>query len=305
VCGSQADASLRLLAAGGPEAAAGATTDEPLRIAALSGGWSDVGSFGAEIRGLEQAPSRGRVYGVTAADELVTVDPDTGQRLATIGSLPATAAFQLPTSGEQPALYESLAFDPGATASPGDDLLYAIRLAQACPDDEFCDAELVTIDPDDATTLARGPITELYPGTRHGLAFDSARGVLYSTKGFSGLWEIDPACVGTPGCFGCCEATDTELDLVRTDASLAYEVSTDRLFLVGTDSFGGVLLDVIDAATLAPMDSLGIDAFTPGALAAPEPAAGTLGGAALVTLAISAASRRSLRRPRPAARRSC
>jgi hypothetical protein len=308
VCGATPEASVQLLAAGGPEAAAGAVTDDPLRVAALAGGWTDLGGFGgnAVLRGLEAAPSRGAIYGVTQADELIRVDPATGMRLATIGALPATGSFSLPPGGSQAALYESLAFDPGPTAGAGDDLLWSIRISESCPDDEFCDVELVSIDPDDAATTVRGPLTALYPGTRHGLGFDAVRGRLYSTIGFGGLSEVDTACTGTPGCFGCCEATDTGLDLVFSDAALAYEATTDQLYAIGTDLFGGVAFVVIDAAAqpLAALEPIGIDAFTPGALAAPEPGAAALGAAVAAALT-SLSSRRSPRRRRRAARRSC
>jgi hypothetical protein len=303
VCVARSEAAVRLLAAGGPEATTGAVSDEPLRLAAASGGWTDVGGFDAEIRALEEAPSRGLVYGITAADQLVAIDPDTGARLATIGALPATAVFALPTSGTQAATYEALAFDPGASAGPGDDRLWALRIATACAPNDGCDVELVSIDPDDAATAAHGPLTQLLPGRRFGLAFDSARAALYALIPYLGIHEVDSSCVGTAGCFGCCETTDTAVDLVRSDAALAYDAASDRIWVVGTDPADRVSFEAIEAGSFEVALSLGIDGFTPGALAAPEPPASLLGAASVGLL--SASWRRSRRCPRRAARRSC
>jgi hypothetical protein len=304
VCGAAPPA--RVIAAGGPGAASGAVTDEVLRLSALAGGWSDVGDFGVEVRGMEYARSRARLYAVTAADELIAVDPDTGARLDTIGALPATGSFDFPAGLSQQARYESLAFDPGNLPTQADDLLYSIRVSEGCGAAQFCVAELVTIDPDDAATVVRGPLTSLYPGTRHhGLAYDVGNGKLFGTLPSAGLVAIDTSCAGTPMCFGCCEVTDDMVsDFVFRDASLAYDLASNDLVLVGGDSSGGVSF-VTGGVTTAFSEPIGIDAFTPGALAAPEPGAGTLGAGALVALWISAAWRRSLRRPRRAARRSC
>jgi hypothetical protein len=302
VCGAAgSDASVVLLAAGGPESVEGAATDDPLRISGLSGGWTDLGSFSGatQILGLEYAPGRDRVYGVTSADALVTIDPVTGAQLATIGTLPATGDFFVPPDVVPLSVrYDGLAFDPGATASPADDQLYLVRQPESCDDSDFCFSQIVSVDPDTAATTFVGDLDTGFFDGFQGLAFDGLRGRLYASAGGSvGIWEIDLACP-----FEFCSVIDVAGE-PRIESSLAYDAATDRLYLVGTQSGGRLFYDSFDAETFEHDEAIGIDGFTPGGLAAPEPSAFATGITVLV--ALTWLRRGTPQPPRRAARRDC
>lgn len=300
VCGaSGSDASVSLLAAGGLESVVGAATDDPLRLSGLSGGWTDLGSFdgATQVLGLEYAPGRDLIYGVTNADALITVDPVTGAQLAVIGSLPATGDFLQP-DGIQPARYDGLAFDPGPTAQLTDDQLYLVRQPESCDDTDYCVSQVVSVDPDTAATTLVGDLDTGFLDGVQGLAFDSQRGHLYaSAAGEVAIWEIQLDCP-----FQFCSVVDVA-GRTRLRSSLAYDAATDRLYLIGTREDDRVYYDSIDAATFEQAEPIGIDGFTPGGLAAPEPggfATGITALAALIWL-----RRGTPRRPRRAARRDC
>lgn len=300
VCGAAgSDASVVLLAAGGLESVDTAATDDPLRMSGLSGGWTDLGAFSGatQMLGLEYAPDRGVVYGVTSTDVLVTIDALTGAQLDTIGSLPATGDFLQP-DGIQPARYDGLAFDPGATSSPTDDQLYLVRQPESCDDTDFCVSQVVSVDPDTATTTLVGDLDTGFFDGFQGLAFDSARGRLYaSAAGGVGIWEIELACP-----FQFCSVVDVAGE-PRIKSALAYDAATDRIYQIGTQSAGRLFYDSFDAETFEHDEAIGIDGFTPGGLAAPEP-----DGIATALAAIAALTwlRRGIpRRPRRAAHRDC
>jgi hypothetical protein len=299
VCGAAgSDASVALLAAGGLESVSGAATDDPLRISGLTGGWSDLGSFSGatQVLGLEYAPGRDLVYGVTSTDELIAIDPETGAQLAGIGALPATGDFS--SDGIQPVRYDGLAFDPGATASLTDDQLYLVRQPESCSDQNFCFSQLVSVDPDTAATTFVGDLDTGFVDGFQGLAFDSQRGRLYaSAAGPVGILEIQLSCP-----FQFCSVVGAAGE-TRIESSLAYGAATDRLYLIGTQAGGRLFFDSFDAATFAQDETIGIDGFTPGGLAAPEPGAYATGVTALV--ALSWFRRETPRRPRRAARRDC
>jgi len=311
VCGEAgSDASLSMLVSGGTASITGDVPDARLHVAGVTGGWTDLGatSGGVELTGMEYAASRRTTYAVTATDQLLRLDPVTGATLATIGTLPATGDFgDFPPGASSNAFYQSLAFDPGPSASAADDLLYAIRESESCrvldpvACSAFCSGELVSVDPDDATTLLVGALDSLFCGGFPGLAYDSTRDRLYAAvaAGVS-LYEIDLAC---PSQFcsmnevlygpdeGSAEQNAARQILARFRPTLAYSPTTDRLYRLGADSVRQIY-DVFDAETLAFAEPIGIDGFTAGGLAAPEPNASLLGAAAIAACAFVARRRR-------------
>jgi hypothetical protein len=332
VCGAAgSDAAIPLLVAGGTASIDGDTPDERLHVAGLTGGWTALGatSGNAEITGMEYAASRRATYAVTADDQLLQLDPESGVTLATIGALPATGTFCdgatcHPTGAVAAAFYDSLAFDPGLTSAPGDDLLYAIRESESCRATDpitcdggggFCAGQLVSIDPDTAATTLLGDVDQLFCGGFPGLAFDAVRRKLYASGAAGvGLFEIDLACQPS-----FCTALEVDYGaqqdayravLARYRPSLAYSAATDRLYRLGNDGTHQ-LYDVFDAETLLFAEPIGLAAFTAGGMAAPEPSTLWLGVTALAACGLVARRRRvtsrrgSLRRRHRAARRSC
>jgi hypothetical protein len=265
------------MAAAGPGFGTGETSDDPLLMSGLTGGWSDLGSFGVSgevVEGLAYATDSSTLYGVvpsdTGDDFLVIIDPATGVITATPGTL-ANGSDKL----------VALAYDPGATSAPGDDLLIALESNGVFED-------VVTIDPESPNTS--NFIGALASGAEdgfRGLAYDSAGGKLYTSSPFpDGIYEIDLSTCP----FFCGLEAKTGLGLERFDSGLSYSPDTGMLHLVGGQT--GVpplgprtLYDVIDASTFVTTTStIQVDAFTTAALAAvpvPEPtsAAGLIAGA--------------------------
>lgn len=310
ICGEAgSDASLSMLVSGGTASITGDAPDARLHVSGLSGGWESLGATtgNVEITGMEYAASRGATYAVTATDQLLRVDARTGATLATIGTLPATGDFgDFPPGASSNAFYQSLAFDPGPSASAADDLLYAIRESESCRAIDpatcpaFCSGELVSVDPDDATTLLVGALDSLFCGGFPGLAYDSTRGKLYAavSAGVS-LYEIDldcPSqfCTMNEVLYGPDESSPEQNAarqiLARYRPTLAYSPTTDRLYRLGADSVRQ-LYDVFDAETLAFAEPIGVDGFTAGGLAVPEPGATLLGAAAIGAIACAARRR--------------
>jgi DNA-binding beta-propeller fold protein YncE len=253
------DASVQLMAAGGPEAAEGAATDDALLISGLSGGWANLGPIGASTAptGLAYAPLRGVLYAVNPLpgdDELITLDPATGSRTGTIGTLAGKEEVDV------------LAFDPGATDAESDDRLLALFRVGIYQD-------LFAIDPDDASVTYLGWLSIYIQGGYYfeGLAYDSANDKLY-TSGYAngGIYEIDYTCPSTR----CGMAEVLSIHVPRAASSLAYSEETGRLYLSGSQTGPRSLFDSIDATTFATLPTIGIDDYTPGGLAAipvPEP----------------------------------
>ena len=282
LCGeSGSDASVQLIAAGGPEAAEGAATDDALRISGLSGGWQNLGPVGSGTAptGLAYAPLRGVLYAVNPLagnDELIAIDPATGARTSSIGTL---------TGKEN---VTALAFDPGETDAEADDRLLAlVRVG------DFED--LFEIDPDDASVNDLGPLSVGVTDGFQGLAYDSINDKLYAS-GFvtGGIYEIDLACPTF------CFATPVPgADVPRRTSSLAYSEATGRLYISGSQTGPRTLFDSIDATTFEAFPTIGIDDYTPGGLAAipvPEPhplLLQTVGGLAIGGLARFRRLRRS------------
>jgi len=257
LCGEVgSDASVQLMAAGGPEAAEGAATDDALLISGLSGGWVDLGPIGAGTAptGLAYAPLRGVLYAVNPLagdDELITLDPATGIRTGTIGALAGKGEVDV------------LAFDPGDTDADSDDRLLALYRVGAFQD-------LFEIDPDDASVSDLGGLS-IRPsnGFFLGLAFDSVNDKLYTTGFGFGLYEIDLACLTW-----CNTAQVPGVSVPRPASSLAYSEETGRLYSSGSQSGSRSLFDSIDATTFVTFPTIGIGDYTPGGLAAipvPEP----------------------------------
>lgn len=283
VCSASVDAGVTLFAAGGAGAESGVPAEDALRLSGLPGGFRAVGGLAGEVRGLAWDPDAGVLYAIldggAGDDALVTLDPDTGATSGSIG--PVTGHDQL----------TALAFDPGPTAGPSDDRLLALSSDGAFED-------LIEIDPATAAPNLLAGLSAGVVGSFQGLAYDSLNHALYAS-GFSidGLWEIDLASCGNPGF---CETTEvTGIGITRMDSSLAYSRDSASLYQVGRQTGPRIVFDRIDADTLVPRAPIGIDAYTPGGLAAlpaPEPAVGamaTAGGLLVVALARRRARRRA------------
>ena len=261
VCGDPAGpGSAWLVAAAGPGFGEGEDTDIALRISGLTGGWSELGVFGMSgevVEGLAYATDSGILYGVVPSgdeDSLVTIDPGTGVITATVGTL---------SNGDKELI--ALAYDPGATSAPGDDLLLALET-----DGTFED--LVTIDPEAPNTATFvGALASGAANGFRGLAYDSAEEKLYTSSPFpDGIYEIDRSTCP----FFCGLVRQDGLGLVRFDSGLAYSADTGMLHLVGSQlglaPLGPrTLYDVVDPTTfVTTAATIQVDPFTTGGLAA-------------------------------------
>jgi len=286
LCGEEAsDAAVQLMAAGGPESAVGAVTDDALLLSGLSGGWVNLGAIGASTAptGLAYAPLRDELYAINPLagdDELITLDPETGLKTGTIGTLFGQAEVT------------ALAFDPGNTDAESDDRLLALVIDEDFPAFE----NLFEIDPDHGFVYDLGYLTTGVDNGFQGLAYDSVNDKLYASGfGLSGLYEIDFSCPAFA-----CTTTEVPDIAARSNSSLAYSEETGRLYLSGSQSGPRTLFDSIDATTFESFPTIGIDDYTPGGLAAipvPEPSPlilQTIGGLAVAGLA----HRRRLRKTR-------
>jgi hypothetical protein len=260
LCGEVgSDASVQLMAAGGPESAEGAATDDALVLSGLSGGWLNLGPIGTSTAptGLAYALLRGVLYAVNPLagdDELITLDPTTGSRTGTIGTL---TGMQVVTA---------LAFDPGDTDAESDDRLLALIPDEFDPPFDI----LFEIDPDDASVIVLGGLNRGVTNGFQGLAYDSVNDKLYASGwANSGIYEIDPACSSL-----CATTEVTGFSVSRRYSSLAYSEETGRLYQSGSQTGPRSLFDSIDATTFEVFPTIGIDDYTPGGLAAipaPEP----------------------------------
>ena len=267
-----------------------ATYDRALRLSGASGGWSDAGatSSNVEYTGLAYADDRALLYGVIdngSFDELAEIDPATGAILGThtlsVGDV------------------TSLAYDPGPTASPADDELFALFFAPGIGAER-----LLRIDPDDGTTLFDYGFIE-FPsdptfvltaaGRLSGLAYDPVHGDLYMGS-LAGLYTIDLASCMNPGFCGVTEVLDPHgASLPRYEASLAYSSTTGNIYMVGNQqgvsAAGGdntTLFTVIEGGSARARETVGISGHSASALAAiqvAEPDGGMSGAAVLGLLA--------------------
>ena len=264
VCGACSGlAGTVLVAAGGVGSANGATTDDALLQAGLSSDWSVAGAIPVEVAGLAYDSAGGVLYGIEVLagdDSLITLDPDTGAKLSTVGTLTGKAQVI------------ALAFDP----QPSGDRLFAIEL-----DDDFfgtpcssfpltppCFSELFEIDPSDASITVLGELnTLIITNGMQGLAWDDATSTLYAAS---------PAGIATLTLSSCdgstCPAVPFD-DTFRSPVALAWDDATGLLLREGGDSSGGTEIDIILPST-GTLATRGVDPFTPGGLAArpvPEP----------------------------------
>ena len=277
-CGAQqGDAGIQLFAAGGPEAASGAITNDALQISALPGGWTLTGPLGDTLKGLANDSDSATLYGIAdraGDDELVVVDAPTGQVLYSIG----------PIVGHQDVI--ALAFDPGATAGSGDDRLFALSSATSVE-------TLIEINPVSALTTVLGQLSLSVAGGFQGLAFDSLHAKLYASGDLGGnLWEIDEASCANPST--CSMSEVLAVNLPRIDSGLAFSPQTGNLYLVGRSPNGAIVYNSIDATTLGSTPNMGVDPFTIGALAAipvPEPSPTVFLPAGIVLLTLLARRR--------------
>ncbi|MEZ4278458.1 MAG: hypothetical protein R3F21_02430 [Myxococcota bacterium] len=254
-------AGVRLIAAAAPGTAAGGPPDDALEISALAGHWSTLGPFAPtadDVRALEWADDSATLYGVVPTigdDSIVTIDPATGQILATVGAL---------ANGTEEIV--SMAYDPGPTSAPGDDRLLVFEVGGAT-------GELRAISPaSPSSSTLLGSLIWTPAALFTGLAYDSLHGRLFAATPFGpdGLYEIDlESCPPSP-----CNANQVAgAGLFREDASLSFSRSSGMLYLVGT-AFGGerTFYDVVDPTTGTSVETLSLDTFTPAGLAAvPEP----------------------------------
>jgi len=290
LCGSVAgDAGVRLMAAADPGSSLGGPPEEALAISGLKGDWRTLDSFSPtaeDVHGLAFARDSGVLYGVVPSlgdDRIVTIDPETGRILQTVGLI---------ANGSDEIL--SMAYDPGATSSASDDRLIVLELSSS-------DGQFRAIDPaapSQATLLGAIPFAP--PSEFRSLAYDSIHQRLYSATAFiNALFRTDlSTCPPSP----CTTENLAATGLSRTNASLSFSPETGMLYLVGT-AFDGqrTFYDVIDPATGTRVETVSLDVFAPAALAVvPEPGLGlgvVVGGGALAGL--GAVRRRRARRSVP------
>jgi hypothetical protein len=263
LCGDPAgDAAVKLIAAAHPGSAGIPAPDDALVISALTGDWSDIGQItptADDIQGLAYARDSATLYGVipsVADDSIVTLDPNTGDLIAVVGTIANGSAEMI-----------SMAYHPGATSSPSDDRLIMMEATNST-------GAIVWVDP--AAPFVRylygflsiGPAAEF-----KGLAYDSAQGKLFASTpiGPNGLYEIDlSSCPPSP-----CPATQVvgADELYVFDASLSFSPQTGMLYQMGT-TFNSTrtFYNVIDPTNGTTVETLSLDELTPGGLAAvPEP----------------------------------
>ena len=257
--------------------------DDALAISTLAGAWRTLGQItptADDVQGLAYARDSGTLYGViptSGNDSIVTIDPDSGAVLATVGLI-----------GNGSAELISMAYHPGATSSPEDDRLVMLEVSGS-------EGRVVWVDP--ASPSVRNVYGLLAVGSPEeftGLAYDSLQGKLFASTPFGpdGLYQIDlTSCPPSP----CNAAQVPGARLFVEDGSLAFSPETGMLYQIGT-AFGGsrTFYNIIDPTNGASALTFSLDVLTPGGLAAvPEPGlgAGLLAGA----IGLGWAARRSLR----------
>ncbi len=278
LCGESAgDAGLRLIAAAHPGSANIPAPDDALTISALSGDWSTLDQISAasdDVFGLAYATDSGTLFGVVPTsgdDSIVTIDPDTGNLLATVGSIANGSAELI-----------SMAYHPGATSDPGDDRLIMLEVSGST-------GTVVWIDPASPSVKnIYGNIIWIAPVFR-GLAYDSIQGKLFASTPFApdGLYEIDlSSCPPAP----CDSLQVVGVGVPIDDGSLAFSAISGKLYQFGTAHDGlRTFYNVIDPMTGSASLTLSLDRLSPGGLAAiPEPglAAGLLAGSLGLVLGV-------------------
>ncbi|MGH0030132.1 MAG: hypothetical protein ACQGVC_10105 [Myxococcota bacterium] len=274
LCGeSDGSAGTRLLAAGGPGANTGNPTDDPLLVSGLTGGWSDVGSFGDSIVGLAYDADTDTHYAIRdgVGDDIVAVvDPDTG-----------TLSASQTVTGHPDII--ALAFDPGASSGAGDDRLLALSTFGGFED-------LIQIDPTTGAASTLGSMSIGVTDGFQGMAYDDVNDQLYIAGfGSSTLYSVDEGTCTPPPFTSFCgvSAVGPTSTLWRMEPALAFSRDTEELYLVGHQIGDQFFYERIDAASYERRTQIGPDHFTVGGLAPvplPEPAAaaGLAAGASLL-----------------------
>jgi len=279
LCGESAgDAGVRLIASAHPGSANILEPDDALAISALSGDWSTFDSPPDPISptsdfvfGLAYATDSDTLYGVVPTpgnDSIITIDPDTGKLLTTVGSI-ANGNAEL----------VSMAYRPGATSDPSDDRLIMLEVAGST-------GTVVWIDP--VSPSVENIYGNIVGDAREflGLAYDSIQGKLFASES-DGLFEIDlSSCPPSP----CDVFQVVGGDLAVENCSLAFSAISGNLYQIGTAHNGlRTFYNVVDPTTGSASETLNLDVLSPGGLAAiPEPglAAGLLAGSLGLALAV-------------------
>ncbi|MBB82958.1 MAG: hypothetical protein CL931_04015 [Deltaproteobacteria bacterium] len=269
------DAGVHLLAAADP-GDAGLAPEDMLRISGYTGDWTDLGPItGAadDVRALAYSTDGDLVYGIVPTvgdDRVITIDPDTGLQLATVGFI---------ANGTDE--FVSLAYDPGATSATTDDRLIGLEVTTGDT------GELRWIDPASPNTAhLLGSLGWAQASAFSSLAFDPTLDkLLFATPfGPNGLWELDmgscpPSC--SPSQF-------PGTGPFWTGASMTWSAESGMAYVIGT-SFAApgtrTFYNVVDPATGATSETLSLDRFTPAGLASvpePGPGLGLLVGAGLL-----------------------
>ncbi len=290
VCGDSNDvAGARIIAAAGVGSATGQTTDDTLVQAGASNDWDPLGVIGVEVTGLAYDASGAVLYGIESIsggdDVLITIDPSTGVKTGTIGTL----------TGKEEVI--ALAFDP----QPGGDRLFAVEV-----DDDFvgqtdcaglstpvtppCFSELFEIDPTDASITVRGELNfMIITDGVQGLAWDDTHNTLYGATPAG----IDSITLGSCDGFTCSSvAFDNEF---RDPVALAWDPTSGRLFRGGHNGFSKKEVDTIDPTTGTVEAIRGVDPFTVGGMAVtptPTPEPDLLHGLAAGVLLLTGLARR-------------
>jgi len=289
------DAGVHLISSADPGDSGLLAPEDALRISALTGDWTNLGQISPtaqDVRGLAYAHDSSTLYGIVPTigdDSVVTIDETTGAILSTVGTI---------ANGSDE--FVSLAYDPGATSSPGDDRLIGLQVTTSDT------GQLRSIDPASPNSSTfMGSLGFTPASSFSGLAYDSAGGNLFFATPFwnsmpsvTGLWMLDlSGC--PPSCVPSQVSGNGRPEFFWDNGSLAYSPDSGMLYAVGT-SFPGAnertFYNVIDPVTLTSLETLSVDRFTPAGLAAvPEP--GVTTGVLVGVLVLSAGGRRRFRYP--------
>jgi hypothetical protein len=278
-CGSIAGgAGVQLIASANP-GDAGLAPEDAIQLSGLTGHWENLGQISTsadDIRAMAYARDADTLYGVIptiADDSIVTIDPTDGSLISTVGSI-ANGSDEI----------VSMAYDPGATESTGDDRLIVLEVTT---DDS---GEFRSISPASPSTATRLGSLGLTPASLFtGMAYDSVQDMLFLASPFGphGLWRTDlSTCPPSPCATD--QLTGAPGGYFRDNASLSYSPDTGMLYLIG-DSFVApntrTFYDVIDPTTGRGVVTLSLDRFTAAGLAAvPEP--GTIAASAVALASV-------------------
>lgn len=286
------DAGVRLLAAADPGDLGGAPEDA-LRVSGLAGDWTNLGQISPtsdDIRAMAYAHDSGVLFGVVPTvgdDRVITMDRVTGAVIDSAAGVIANGSDEI----------VSMAYDPGDTSAATDDRLIVLEV-------EGSFGRFLALDPaspSDTTVLGGMPIGPA--ANFSGMAYDSLQDRLFLASIFapSGFFEVDlDACT-----LASCPTTGLDWSVrAWQNASLGFSRETGKLYLLGTQSYGGLttttFYTVIDPTTGESGEALSLDRFTPSALAVvPEPGLVTGITAGLLGLALTARRRRNARARSP------